>query len=194
VIDDSTLLLTDRLLIALPSERFACRLASYVIENRQHLDPWEPRRPESYYTVDHWRDDMRRASDEYDAGASLRLILLDRRDPDGPVLGLCNYRNFVRGAFHSCHLGYSLDRLQQGSGLMYEALDASIKFVFDALNMHRIMANYIPTNERSERLLTRLGFEKEGYAREYLNIGGRWQDHVLTSKINAGWKPPEPEA
>jgi hypothetical protein len=26
--------------------------------------------------------------------------------------------------------------------------------------------------------------EREGYARAYLQIAGRWQDHVLTARVN----------
>jgi ribosomal-protein-alanine N-acetyltransferase len=51
------------------------------------------------------------------------------------------------------------------------------------------MANYIPVNERSGRLLRRLGFTVEGYARDYLLIAGKWEDHVLTALANADWKP-----
>ena len=46
------------------------------------------------------------------------------------------------------------------------------------------MASYIPDNKRSANLLSRLGFEIEGQARQYLRIDGRWQDHVLTALIN----------
>ena len=46
------------------------------------------------------------------------------------------------------------------------------------------MANYMPNNTRSGTLLERLGFEKEGLARQYLQIAGRWEDHILTSKLN----------
>jgi ribosomal-protein-alanine N-acetyltransferase len=46
------------------------------------------------------------------------------------------------------------------------------------------MANYMPANERSGKLLKRLGFTVEGYARDYLFIAGAWQDHVLTSLAN----------
>jgi ribosomal-protein-alanine N-acetyltransferase len=53
------------------------------------------------------------------------------------------------------------------------------------------MANYMPGNERSARLLERLGFEREGYAKAYLNIAGRWQDHVLTALVNSLFETPE---
>ena len=67
---------------------------------------------------------------------------------------------------------------------MYEALTAAIDYVFTDLKLHRIMANYIPVNERSARLLRRLGFTVEGYARDYLFIAGEWRDHILTSLTN----------
>ena len=67
---------------------------------------------------------------------------------------------------------------------MHEALTAAIAHVFNAMQLHRIMANYRPQNERSARLLARLGFEPEGEARAYLKINGVWADHVLTALIN----------
>ena len=70
---------------------------------------------------------------------------------------------------------------------MEEALRAANAFVFDAMRMHRVMANYRPENERSRRLLERLGFEREGLARNYLFIDGAWRDHVLTSLTHPGY-------
>jgi ribosomal-protein-alanine N-acetyltransferase len=72
---------------------------------------------------------------------------------------------------------------------MYEGLSLAIDYVFKELNMHRIMANHAPQNLRSARLLKRLGFQPEGYAREYLMVHGEWQDHVLNSLTNRDWRP-----
>jgi ribosomal-protein-alanine N-acetyltransferase len=66
---------------------------------------------------------------------------------------------------------------------MYEALLKAIAFAFEHLKLHRIMANYMPRNERSGTLLRKLGFSPEGYARDYLKIAGKWEDHVLTALI-----------
>ncbi len=74
--------------------------------------------------------------------------------------------------------------------MMSEALSRAIPFVFDAFRLHRIQANYVPTNERSGRVLRELGFVVEGYARDYLFVGGRWRDHVLTALINPAAPPP----
>ena len=46
------------------------------------------------------------------------------------------------------------------------------------------MANYMPTNEASGKVLKRLGFTVEGYARDYLCLNGKWEDHILTSLTN----------
>ena len=67
---------------------------------------------------------------------------------------------------------------------MTEFVEGAINYVFERLDLHRIMANYMPGNTRSARVLDKLGFNKEGFAKSYLKIAGEWQDHVLTAKIN----------
>jgi [ribosomal protein S5]-alanine N-acetyltransferase len=63
---------------------------------------------------------------------------------------------------------------------MREGLEALLKYLCDVMRLHRVHANYLPINVRSGRLLARLGFRIEGYARDYL-FNDRWHDHVLTS-------------
>jgi [ribosomal protein S5]-alanine N-acetyltransferase len=177
------LLETPRLVLTVPVKKDAARMARFVVENREHLKPWEPSREETYYTEAFWRAELAKVLPEFRAGVSLRLILSPKEDPAGPLGGTVNFRNFVWGAFRACHLGYSLDRRRQGAGLMREGLEAALGYVFQELGMHRVMAAYMPHNERSARLLTSLGFEAEGYAREYLHLDGAWRDHVLTARI-----------
>ena len=74
---------------------------------------------------------------------------------------------------------------------MSEALGAGIGHIFGPLALHRIMANYLPTNERSGRLLRRLGFVVEGFARDYLYIDGAWRDHILTALTSPDATPPK---
>ena len=93
-----------------------------------------------------------------------------------------------QGVSYSCSLGYSLAEDGQGKAYMHEALEAAIHYVFDDLNLHRVNANYMPHNRRSGNVLKRLGFTVEGYARDYLLINGKWEDHILTSLINPNWK------
>ena len=180
-------LTTERLILTLPGPEAAGRMVQYFETNRSHLARWEPPYPRGLFTSAFWKRRLVQNREEVHERQSLRLVLLSRDDPGGPVLGMANFTQFVRGAFMACTLGYSLDQDAEGKGLMYEALATATAHVFDELGVHRIMANYLPVNERSGRLLRRLGFVVEGYARDYLYIHGAWRDHVLTALTN-----PEP--
>ena len=74
------------------------------------------------------------------------------------------------------------------NGLMTEALRLAIDYMFKERNLHRIMANYMQSNSRSGRILEKLGFAIDGRAKEYLQINGRWEDHVMTSLVNKEWQ------
>ena len=114
-------------------------------------------------------------------GSAFYFALLDPEEKE--IIGVANFSNVVRGSFHACYLGYSIGEKWQGQGLMFEALTSAIRYMQRTQHIHRIMANYMPHNQRSGALLARLGFEKEGYAKDYLLIDGQWRDHVLT--VNA---------
>jgi ribosomal-protein-alanine N-acetyltransferase len=169
----------------------APRMLGFASENREHLDRWDPARPDGYFTLEFWRNALDSWVQKFENGTALRLTLMDRTDPSGRIHGHCSFTEVVRGPFQAAFLGYSLDHRSVGQGLMFEALTAAIRYAFEEMNLHRLMANYQPTNERSGRLLRRLGFTVEGYARDYLLIAGEWRDHVLTSLINHEWKPGE---
>lgn len=175
---------TPRLALRLARPGMQSAIASFLESNfAGHLDRWSPPPSPAFFTVAFWAERLAVSVDEFHADRAVRFVLQPReaKAEGAPVLGTCNYTNIVRGAFHACHLGYQIARSQQGRGLMEEALRAANAFMFDAMRMHRIMANYRPDNERSRRLLERLGFEREGLARNYLFIDGAWRDHVLTS-------------
>jgi [ribosomal protein S5]-alanine N-acetyltransferase len=179
---------TERLALRLATVRDVPEIVRFQLDNRQFLAPYEPARSEEFFTERYWRAQVTASRREFREGRSLRLFLF-RRAKKRRVVGYANFSNIVRGIFHGCHLGYSLAEDAQGQGYMREALQAGIRFVFDELGMHRIMANYMPHNRRSGYLLRRLGFTVEGYARDYLMINGRWEDHLLTSLVNPHWDP-----
>jgi [ribosomal protein S5]-alanine N-acetyltransferase len=182
---------TERLLLTLPAPAAAPEHLRFAEENRAHLAPWEPPCPSDYYTVGFWRERLRKNLVEHNRDISCRFSIFWKDDPRSPVLGNCNFNNFVWGAFHCATLGYRLDHRVQGRGVMTEALAAGVKYMFEERGFHRIQANYRPTNERSAEVLRRLGFVVEGYARDYLFIDGDWRDHILTSLTNpAMGRPP----
>ncbi|NII54497.1 ribosomal protein S5-alanine N-acetyltransferase [Luteibacter sp. SG786] len=156
-------------------------LRRYRTENREHLAPWEPLRTESHYSLEGCRQAIEAGLEAARGDRGYPFAILT---PDATaMIGTFTFANVVRGVFQACHLGYGIGASHEGKGLMFEALEAAVRYAFGPLDFHRVMANYMPRNERSGRLLERLGFEKEGYAKRYLKIDGLWEDHVLTAKI-----------
>lgn len=176
---------TERLRLVIAQPGLEEPLAHFYRENfAGHLDRWSPPMPGDKLAAAYWQECLPRCAREFEAGTAARWVLLAPvRDPP-EVVGTCNYTQIFRGAFSACMLGYQVARRHEGRGLMFEALSASLDYAFRELRLHRVMANYRPENVRSGRILERLGFAREGYAREYLFIDGAWRDHVLTSRTN----------
>lgn len=157
-------------------------LFAYQLANAEHLAAWEPARSSSFYTAESCRERSEKAYRAFLDGTALNFIAIDRFSQR--MVAGCSFTNIVRGPFLACHLGYSVHKEFEGKGLMREVVLAGIRYVFDELSLHRIMANHVPSNVRSEKLLQNLGFEREGYAKAYLKIAGKWEDMVLNSLIN----------
>ncbi len=174
---------TDRLVIRHPEVDDAERLIAFEKKNEEHFAQWQSTTGESIKSLGDQALVIEQWESEHSKGQSRRYIMLEKGNEVGSVLGVCNFSNIVYGAFLACYLGYRIDKEFEGQGLMREALVAIIEDVVKELGLHRIMANYVPENERSKKLLDSLGFEVEGRARKYLKINGKWEDHILTAKI-----------
>jgi [ribosomal protein S5]-alanine N-acetyltransferase len=90
----------------------------------------------------------------------------------------------MRGAFLSCFLGYKLDGQEINQGYMTEALKKGTEIMFQDFGLHRIEANIMPKNIRSLRVAEKAGFYNEGLSRKYLNINGKWEDHIHMVLLN----------
>jgi ribosomal-protein-alanine N-acetyltransferase len=182
--DDTPTLTTARLVLRIAAPAYAAHLLAYHRENRAHLARWSPPEAPDADTVEHHRARLIEHREDYVQGRSAQFVLLHRGHADSPIVGTCGLSQIVRGPFQACYLGYAIAASCEGQGLMSEAVEAVVRFGFESLKLHRIMANHVPDNHRSARLLSRLGFVSEGYAHAYLWVGGAWRDHVLTARTN----------
>ncbi|MGV7202466.1 GNAT family N-acetyltransferase [Xanthomonas citri] len=157
----------------------AAAMADYHTRNRVHLADAMSLRPPAFYTVEGWRRLCMAYRSAMPGEREVQLVLLQGEQ----VIGTTGFTQIQRGAFQACHMGYGLDAAQQGRGLIQWAATQGIAFAFGPLGLHRVMAQYVPENLRSARVLQRLGFQIEGYARRYLQLNGHWRDHVLTSRL-----------
>jgi ribosomal-protein-alanine N-acetyltransferase len=104
------------------------------------------------------------------------------------LVGVINLNEVVRGLFRSAYLGYYGFEPFSGAGYMTEGLALVLDHAFGSLGLNRLEANIQPENERSSRLVSRLGFQLEGFSPRYLKIGGRWRDHERWAVLASEWK------
>ncbi len=63
-------------------------------------------------------------------------------------------------------IGYVVDVNHEGKGYITEAVKATLCFIFEYFQAHRVCSGCADTNERSYRVLERCGFRREGHLRE----------------------------
>jgi ribosomal-protein-alanine N-acetyltransferase len=150
--------------------------------SRAFLTPWEPTWPSDDLTRSAFRRRLRRYAEDQRADTSYAFFLF-RRSDDALVGGL-TLANIRRGVAQAGSLGYWIGEPFARHGLMTGALHGLVPFAFGSLRLHRLEAACIPSNAASIRLLEKMGFAREGYAREYLCINGLWQDHLLFARLH----------
>lgn len=158
----------------------ADRLAELVVRSREFLAPWEPVRPDSYFTVEGQGAAVAQALQAQVNGLMEPFVILD---DDRQVVGRINLNNVVRGPFQSASMGYWLDEQATGRGLATMAAGELVELAFTVLGLHRVEAGTLPHNRASQAVLLRNGFEQFGYAPRYLAIAGVYSDHVLFQRL-----------
>lgn len=166
--------------IRLTNNTDSSRLAAYYLRNKSHFKQWATLRDADYYSVDACDKRVREFVEAQESGHAVYFVAVDSDE----IIAHCTLSNIVRGVFQACYMGFAVSHTHQGQGVMRLTCSAAIDYAFGPLKLHRIMANYMPHNNRSAALLKRLGFVKEGLAKDYLKINGKWENHVLTSLTN----------
>jgi [ribosomal protein S5]-alanine N-acetyltransferase len=185
----NNVLRTDRLVLEALTVRHAAGFLAYHERNRAHLEPWEPARDESFYTLENQKADIAATEADAERGVCQRFVAFEHGGSD--IVASINLWNIRRSSIHAAIIGYSVDAAFEGRGYATEAAGAVIRYAFDVLNLHRLETSYQPANERSGRVLRKLGFIVEGYARDYLLLNGVWRDGILVSLINPAWRKPD---
>jgi ribosomal-protein-alanine N-acetyltransferase len=153
-------------------------LAHAYRRNREHLAPWDPERPPSFFTAAGQAELVTQQVADSERGQSCGWVLIhgDR------IIGRVNLNTIVRGAFCSAVLGYWVDLEQLGRGLATGMVDFACDQARQA-GLHRVEASTLVHNVASQAVLARARFAPYGFAPEYLKIAGRWQDCRLFQRI-----------
>lgn len=165
-----------------PDYFFAPALLQYHNKNKNFLEPYVPKRDDSFYTLEYQEAIIENNIKQWSEKKGYCFYIFDINTND--LIGMINLSNIIRGVFHSCFLGYSLDKDYINKGIMSVVVREIVDFAFEELNLHRIEANVMPKNISSIKVLKNNNFEEEGLAKKYLCINGNWEDHLHFSIIN----------
>lgn len=146
-------------------------------ESRAFLSPWEPSWATDELSKGAFRRRLKRYQHEARLDSAYAFFVFDA--DDDTLMGGCTLSNVRRGVTQCCALGYWIGERFAQQGFMFHAVRALVPFIFSTLGLHRIEAACLLANDPSKRLLFKLGFCQEGIARQYLQINGEWQDHIL---------------
>lgn len=105
----------------------------------------------------------------------------------GRFAGEVNLNNVQRGAFQNAYVGYWIDPALAGRGYTPEAVVATFRFGFEEAGLHRLQVAVVPRNSSSRRVAEKLGLRDEGTALRYLEINGKWEDHVRYAITSEEW-------
>jgi len=177
------LLKTERLLLLRLEEDAAESILNFYIQNKSFLEPYEPAKLPSFYTLDYHKKSILAELVKETHGRSVRFLIYKIVEPNY-LIGMVTLNEIIRGCFQSCFIGYKIDESHQNQGYMTEAVSAIVSYGFNKMKLHRIEANIMPKNKGSIRVVEKLGFINEGLSKSYLKINNVWQDHIHMVKIN----------
>jgi [ribosomal protein S5]-alanine N-acetyltransferase len=162
--------------------RDAAEWSRLRVANESWLSQWEPSHALPWrdrHTPPAYRAMRRAVLQRARLGTSLPFAIR----VEGRLAGQITIDNIVRGALRAGYLGYWIDREVAGRGMASLAVALVCDHAFGAVGLHRVQADIRPENGPSQRLVERLGFQREGLLRRYLDIDGDWRDHFAYSLL-----------
>jgi [ribosomal protein S5]-alanine N-acetyltransferase len=179
--DQTPAITGDAVLLRAPQMSDHAEWSTLRAASRDFLSPWEPTWPADDLTRAAFRRRIRRYAEDQRSDLAYPFFIF--RKTDSVLVGGLTLANIRRGCAQAASLGYWMGAAYAGQGYMTAAVDTILPFAFGTLRLHRVEAACIPANDVSIRLLEKTGFQREGFAREYLCINGVWQDHLLFARL-----------
>lgn len=183
-------MLGSRRKVRLETERMALRPPMHAdfrawsalrVASRDFLTQWEPTWASDHLTRKAFTNRVYWAQRSVSSGTALPLFLIRREDD--ALLGAITLDNIRRGPAQAGTTGYWIGAPFARQGYMREAIEAVVHYAFNTLDLSRIEAGCLPENTPSRRLLENCGYKYEGVAQSYLQINGRWRNHVLYANL-----------
>ena len=172
---------TERLLLRLPQHGDFRAWVALRAGSADFLKPWEPSWAQDHLTRKNFTERVYWAGQALSQGNAVPFFILRRRADT--LLGAITLDHIRRGPAQAATLGYWIGQVHARQGYMHEAIKAVVHYGFRELNLGRIEAACLPENVASRGVLEKSGFKYEGVAQSYLQINGRWRNHVLYANL-----------
>ena len=108
---------------------------------------------------------------------------------DGTKIGLMNHRLHL--PYRWMEIGYFFAPSERGKGYGTEAVQLIVDYLFLSKDLARIQAGADVRNKASQRVLEKVGFQREGTMRKCLFNRGELRDYYLYSILREEWKEPK---
>ncbi len=145
------------------------------------LTPWEPTWSSDHLTRKAFTNRVYWAQRSNSGGTGVPLFMIRREDQ--ALIGAITLDTIRRGPSQAGTCGYWVGAAYARQGYMREALSAVVNYAFTDLDLSRVESACLPENEASRAVLEKCGFKYEGVAQSYLQINGRWRNHVLYANL-----------
>src|SRR4051794_25025002 len=157
-------------------------LFALVQRQRAYLRQWLPW-VDFTETVDDVRRFIVRTRNQFDAnqGPQCAVVL------NGEIAGSLGCHPIDWSNKH-CSIGYWVSADQQGRGLMTQCCVSMIDYLFEELDLHRVVIQCGTGNTKSCAIPQRLGFVREGVLREAEWVNDRWVDLVVWGMLRQEWR------
>ncbi|MDG1118312.1 MAG: GNAT family protein [Flavimaricola sp.] len=174
---------TERMVLRPPEHGDYRSWSSLRDASRDFLTPWEPTWAPDHLSRKSFTNRVYWAQRSISNGTAVPLFLIRRSD--SALLGAITLDHIRRGPAQAGTTGYWIGQPYARHGYMREAITALVHYAFTTLEISRIEAGCLPENVPSRRLLEQCGYKYEGVAQSYLQINGRWRNHVLYANLRS---------
>ncbi|NSX56046.1 GNAT family N-acetyltransferase [Parasulfitobacter algicola] len=172
---------TERMSLRPPTHADFRYWSSLRSQSETFLKQWEPTWADDHLTRKAFTNRVYWANRSISNGSAVPLFLIRRED--GTLIGAITLDNIRRGPSQAGTLGYWIGAAHARKGYMREAIQAVVHYAFQQLDLSRVEAACLPENVASRGVLEKSGFKYEGVAQSYLQINGRWRNHVLYANL-----------
>jgi ribosomal-protein-alanine N-acetyltransferase len=172
---------TERMTLRLPQHGDFRAWTTLRDQSAPFLTPWEPVWAADHLSRKAFTNRIYWANRSTSQGTALPLLLIRRED--AALLGAITLDNIRRGPNQAGTLGYWMGQAHARQGYMREAILSVVHHAFTVMDLSRVEAACLPENAASRGVLEKCGFKYEGVAQSYLQIAGRWRNHVLYANL-----------